>query len=70
MSTLSDLIATEDALKIAGVEIGADLDPGNDRVAIAIQDDVNLVPFEASVADLRAIAAFFAGLADAKEVRL
>jgi hypothetical protein len=68
MSTLSDLMTAEDTLTIAGVEIGADLDPGNDKVAIVVQDDVGLIPFEATVGELRAIAAFFGRLADAKEV--
>lgn len=69
MSTVSDTAATEDTLTVAGVEIGADLDPGNDNVAIVVQDADEMVPFEATVADLRAIAAFFVRLADAKEGR-
>ena len=69
MSTASDTAAIEDTLTVAGVEIGADLDPGNDKVAIVVQDADEMVPFEATVGELRAIAAFFGRLADAKEGR-
>lgn len=68
-STLSDLIAAEDTLTIAGVEIGADLDPGNDKVAIVVQGESDLTAFEATVGEMREIAAFFGRLADAKEGR-
>lgn len=66
MRTPAAVAAVEDTLTIAGVEIGADLDPGNDRVAIVVQDDANLTAFEATVGELREIAAFFGRLADAK----
>lgn len=68
MRTPAAVAAVEDTLKIATVEFGADLDPGNDKVAIVVQDADEMVPFEATVGELRAIAAFFGRLADAKEV--